>query len=349
MAPECLRRKVFLSKSDVWSFGVVLWECFTFGDTPYAGISNAEYLDHVAEKGHRLHIPRMCPPELYLIMRKCWEVVVDNRPSFSDLSSSIAALLSSAPSIVIENMSEYHDLPRSASGDLGPASADSNSMVGRIAQFATNARQRLGSIVAATMHGTQSSGGDRHRPALLHPEYTEFVSLHGGAPRRSTDQGTMHVNPLTINVTAGDGDGGNDYQLDAHGTMLSVPLGGGGGLSINLDKARPPSPSRTLRPDGYDQYPGDPTDTLNVHVGTHLRKGSESGCSYVNDDFVFSTAAESQLGKQMEQLALVEEPLALKQKAGYDVLPQHSRMSTMSLSEKRASCEAYDNYGEEEL
>jgi len=68
-APEALRSQSFSSKSDMWSFGVLLWEIYSYGRVPYPRIPLADVVKHV-EKGYRMEAPEGCPPEIYDIMKK---------------------------------------------------------------------------------------------------------------------------------------------------------------------------------------------------------------------------------------------------------------------------------------
>lgn len=81
MAPEGLRDGLFTNESDVWSFGVVLWEIVTLAEQPYPGISNEEVLDYV-KKGRIMDPPENCNEELYDIMKTCWQFKPRDRPTF---------------------------------------------------------------------------------------------------------------------------------------------------------------------------------------------------------------------------------------------------------------------------
>jgi serine/threonine protein kinase len=72
-APECYLKKEFTSASDVWSFGIVLYELFTFGEIPYKGMSNSQVMEKVPE-GFRLSRPENCPENVYYLMQSCWEI-----------------------------------------------------------------------------------------------------------------------------------------------------------------------------------------------------------------------------------------------------------------------------------
>jgi len=83
-APEVLQYERYSTKSDVWSFGVVLWELTERGKVPYYGKSNEEAMKLVL-KGYRLEQPEECPAELYTLVTECWHEDESKRPSFQQL------------------------------------------------------------------------------------------------------------------------------------------------------------------------------------------------------------------------------------------------------------------------
>ncbi|XP_066540377.1 insulin-like growth factor 1a receptor [Hoplias malabaricus] len=88
MSPESLKDGVFTTHSDVWSFGVVLWEIATLAEQPYQGMSNEQVLRFVMEGG-LLDKPDNCPDMLFELMRMCWQYNPKMRPSFLEIISSI--------------------------------------------------------------------------------------------------------------------------------------------------------------------------------------------------------------------------------------------------------------------
>ncbi|XP_053689299.1 tyrosine-protein kinase Abl isoform X3 [Sabethes cyaneus] len=83
-APEGLAYNKFSTKSDVWAFGVLLWEIATYGMSPYPGIDLTEVF-HRLESGYRMERPPGCPPEVYELMRKCWQWNALERPTFKSI------------------------------------------------------------------------------------------------------------------------------------------------------------------------------------------------------------------------------------------------------------------------
>uniref|UniRef100_A0A672PI39 Activated CDC42 kinase 1-like n=1 Tax=Sinocyclocheilus grahami TaxID=75366 RepID=A0A672PI39_SINGR len=89
-APESLRVGTFSHASDVWMFGVTLWEMFTYCEEPWLGLSGRQILYRVEREGERLERPPDCPQELYSVMRKCWACSPAERPTFSQLTTMVA-------------------------------------------------------------------------------------------------------------------------------------------------------------------------------------------------------------------------------------------------------------------
>ncbi|CAF93498.1 unnamed protein product, partial [Tetraodon nigroviridis] len=91
-ALESLSESVYTTKSDVWSFGVTMWEVVSRGRTPYPGVQNCELLD-LLQSGVRLKAPPDCDHQLYEVMRSCWDEDPGSRPTFSQLLQALGGLL----------------------------------------------------------------------------------------------------------------------------------------------------------------------------------------------------------------------------------------------------------------
>nr|XP_033321805.1 proto-oncogene tyrosine-protein kinase receptor Ret isoform X1 [Megalopta genalis] len=85
MAPESLADHVYTSKSDVWSFGVLLWELITLGASPYPGV-DVHNLYNLLKAGYRMERPANCSQQLYKLMVSCWHLEPGSRPSFKELT-----------------------------------------------------------------------------------------------------------------------------------------------------------------------------------------------------------------------------------------------------------------------
>ncbi|RWS16679.1 Vascular endothelial growth factor receptor 3-like protein [Dinothrombium tinctorium] len=96
MAIESIRDKIFTSKSDVWSFGVLIWELFTLGGNPYPGVEiNEEFYKRLRD-GYRMEKPDLCPDIVYSIIRSCWQAEPLERPDFAELVDTLGKLLESS-------------------------------------------------------------------------------------------------------------------------------------------------------------------------------------------------------------------------------------------------------------
>ncbi|KAK2115230.1 Fibroblast growth factor receptor 3 [Saguinus oedipus] len=144
MAPEALFDRVYTHQSDVyvscrprprveavtgtqlqpiWSFGVLLWEIFTLGGSPYPGIP-VEELFKLLKEGHRMDKPANCTHDLYMIMRECWHAAPSQRPTFKQLVEDLDRILT------VTSTDEYLDLSApfeqySPSGQDTPSSSSS--------------------------------------------------------------------------------------------------------------------------------------------------------------------------------------------------------------------------------
>ncbi|KAL8615942.1 hypothetical protein ACOMHN_034618 [Nucella lapillus] len=90
-APEALKEQKFTSKSDVWSFGILLWEIYSFGKVPYPKISQNDVLPKVLQ-GFRMAAPADCPPEAYTLMTQAWQLDPNARPMFKSIHATLSAL-----------------------------------------------------------------------------------------------------------------------------------------------------------------------------------------------------------------------------------------------------------------
>ncbi|UYV64419.1 KDR, partial [Cordylochernes scorpioides] len=93
MAIESIRDKVFTTKSDVWSFGVFLWEVFSLGGNPYPGVSTVDGLYGQLVRGERMETPPRAPPAVGALMAECWLPEPQDRPDFVALGRRLGELL----------------------------------------------------------------------------------------------------------------------------------------------------------------------------------------------------------------------------------------------------------------
>ncbi|XP_063287381.1 tyrosine-protein kinase receptor UFO isoform X2 [Pelobates fuscus] len=124
IAIESLADRVYTTKSDVWSFGVTMWEIATRGQTPYPGVENSEIYDYLRQ-GNRLKQPPDCLDGLYELMSSCWQLNSKDRPSFEILHGELEKLLKNLPpakdpeEILYVNMEDPSMPSSNDDGELG--------------------------------------------------------------------------------------------------------------------------------------------------------------------------------------------------------------------------------------
>ncbi|XP_037109445.1 NT-3 growth factor receptor-like [Syngnathus acus] len=96
MPPESIMYRKFTTETDVWSFGVVLWEIFTNGKQPWFQLANNEVIECITQ-GRVLERPRLCPKEVYDIMLGCWQREPHQRLNMKDIQKTIVSLMKAAP------------------------------------------------------------------------------------------------------------------------------------------------------------------------------------------------------------------------------------------------------------
>ncbi|KAM6962607.1 tyrosine-protein kinase ZAP-70 [Aplochiton taeniatus] len=100
-APECMNYRKFSSKSDVWSFGITMWEAFSYGGKPYNKMKGPEVIRFI-ETGNRMECPSGCADKMYALMKDCWIYKHEERPSFLKVETVMRAFhysLSNRPSV----------------------------------------------------------------------------------------------------------------------------------------------------------------------------------------------------------------------------------------------------------
>ncbi|XP_024114871.1 platelet-derived growth factor receptor alpha [Oryzias melastigma] len=138
MAPESIFDNLYTTLSDVWSYGILLWEIFSLGGTPYPGMVVDSSFYNKIKSGYRMAKPEHAPPDMYEMMMKCWNSDPEKRPSFMGLSDAVASLLPSSyrrhyervnrdflksdhPAVTrvcMENDTDYVDIPYKNQGKL---------------------------------------------------------------------------------------------------------------------------------------------------------------------------------------------------------------------------------------
>ncbi|CAL8262813.1 unnamed protein product [Merluccius merluccius] len=96
MPPESIMYRKFTTESDVWSFGVILWEIFTYGKQPWFQLANNEVIECITQ-GRVLERPRVCPKEIYDMMLGCWQREPQQRLNIKDIQKMLFTMMKAAP------------------------------------------------------------------------------------------------------------------------------------------------------------------------------------------------------------------------------------------------------------
>uniref|UniRef100_A0A673IZ21 receptor protein-tyrosine kinase n=1 Tax=Sinocyclocheilus rhinocerous TaxID=307959 RepID=A0A673IZ21_9TELE len=110
MALESILHRTYTHQSDVWSYGVTVWELMTFGTKPYDGIP-ASGIAEVLEKGERLPQPPICTIDVYMIMVKCWMIDAESRPRFRELIAEFTKMARDPPRYLVIQGDDRMHLP----------------------------------------------------------------------------------------------------------------------------------------------------------------------------------------------------------------------------------------------
>lgn len=156
MALESILNRTYTHQSDVWSYGVTVWELMTFGTKPYDGIPASE-IAAVLEKGERLPQPPICTIDVYMIMVKCWMIDADSRPRFRELIAEFTKMARDPPRYLVIQGDDRMHLPSPSDGRFYRSLISGEDM-----EDAVDADEYL-----LPQHGFFSSPSTSHTP-LLH-------------------------------------------------------------------------------------------------------------------------------------------------------------------------------------
>uniref|UniRef100_A0A3Q3BNF9 Protein kinase domain-containing protein n=1 Tax=Haplochromis burtoni TaxID=8153 RepID=A0A3Q3BNF9_HAPBU len=106
MSPESIFQNIYSSQSDVWSYGVLLWEIFSLGCSPYPDLPMTQEFYSALKRGYRMSRPDHAPEDMYDVMKRCWEEKPQSRPSFSSLLITMGNMVTD----------DYKQVPTPASG-----------------------------------------------------------------------------------------------------------------------------------------------------------------------------------------------------------------------------------------
>ncbi|XP_033917151.1 tyrosine-protein kinase Mer isoform X2 [Melopsittacus undulatus] len=195
IAIESLADRVYTTKSDVWAFGVTMWEIATRGKTPYPGVQNHEIYEYLV-RGQRLKKPEDCLDELYALMSACWRADPAARPTFLQLKLHLEKLLENLPAprssgdVLYINTHLPEDSPDSTQ-DSGFPQADSDLEPGDASEPSSPSMEPA--LVAVDVHQQhQEPWGSRYvlEEPLAGPGEEAYVPLLPGGTGSAWAQGS---------------------------------------------------------------------------------------------------------------------------------------------------------------
>uniref|UniRef100_A0A8B9P8X4 Receptor protein-tyrosine kinase n=1 Tax=Apteryx owenii TaxID=8824 RepID=A0A8B9P8X4_APTOW len=281
MALESILRRRFTHQSDVWSYGVTVWELMTFGAKPYDGIPAREIPD-LLEKGERLPQPPICTIDVYMIMVKCWMIDSECRPKFRELVTEFSRMARDPQRfVVIQN--DMIGLPSSIDSTFYRALLEEEDMDNLVdaeeylvphqgffsAETATTYRSRISStrvrapsLGRARRRRGDGTGQDGRSPLAEAPEGPAPEALEGDAVAKAALQSPPAREPSTPQRYSEDPTGLSSNENEGLETDGFAPLGPCAAVPEYVNQAgEPRSPPR------HPRAPPSPPDKPKGHQG----------------------------------------------------------------------------------
>ncbi|XP_076752139.1 tyrosine-protein kinase Abl isoform X1 [Xylocopa sonorina] len=213
-APEGLAYNKFSTKSDVWAFGILLWEIATYGMSPYPGVDLTDVY-HMLEKGYRMECPPGCPPKVYELMRQCWQWSAADRPTFKEIHHSLENMFqeSSITEEVEKQLQGGGEIPllsykKSQTGSTGNIhglvlvseplpSSDATSSVTKLSTFTGGLSSKSNSSIVQMRRSTNKKGKQAPAPPKRTSLLSSCSSFRDSAYQEQDTQNT-ETNAMTL-------------------------------------------------------------------------------------------------------------------------------------------------------
>jgi serine/threonine protein kinase len=129
MSPESLKYGKYTPESDVWAFGVLMWEVYTEGHFPYSGYSNEE-VQEMLDNGFKLHVPPHCTEDVSVLMQATWETDPADRPTFKTIRTRLNQMLrNSGMSNILYSSASPDSLPSTSTQMSGDATFEGSALM----------------------------------------------------------------------------------------------------------------------------------------------------------------------------------------------------------------------------
>uniref|UniRef100_A0A672RLC0 Receptor protein-tyrosine kinase n=1 Tax=Sinocyclocheilus grahami TaxID=75366 RepID=A0A672RLC0_SINGR len=197
MALESILHRTYTHQSDVWSYGVTVWELMTFGTKPYDGIP-ASGIAEVLEKGERLPQPPICTIDVYMIMVKCWMIDAESRPRFRELIAEFTKMARDPPRYLVIQGDDRMHLPSPSdskfyrslmSGELDEAVDADEYLVPNHSFFSSPSTSRTQLLHSVSLNSSIGNYHSRNGVSYLYQNESLISSMtnpiyqHPGPPR----------------------------------------------------------------------------------------------------------------------------------------------------------------------
>uniref|UniRef100_A0A8D8UXK0 Tyrosine-protein kinase n=1 Tax=Cacopsylla melanoneura TaxID=428564 RepID=A0A8D8UXK0_9HEMI len=217
-AQEGLAYNKFSTKSDVWAFGILLWEIATYGMSPYPGVDLTDVY-HMLEKGYRMECPPGCPPKIYELMRQCWQWLPEDRPTFKEIHHALENMFQE--SNIIEEVEKQlqgsgtpqlpYKKPHGGGGGSGPPSSVHNMILTNDSPHSEPMQERKLSTFGAPapLHTKHSSSLN---PVQMRQRPTNKRGKTAPAPPKRTSLLSSSSSFRDSQLVGGGGDGGDTHS-----------------------------------------------------------------------------------------------------------------------------------------
>uniref|UniRef100_A0A7E4WDQ8 Tyrosine-protein kinase n=1 Tax=Panagrellus redivivus TaxID=6233 RepID=A0A7E4WDQ8_PANRE len=153
LAPETMQRRIYSHKTDIWSFGITMWEIYANGDPPYQGQTNMQVRAKVVVQGYRLSVPGGTPDPVGELMHKCWLVDPAARPTFAYVEEHLAKHAEKPIKVVVRRRKK-----KSTSGSSGSTTTNSGSTTTSEKKKKPKKKSKVRKISAASSNLDRSMG-----------------------------------------------------------------------------------------------------------------------------------------------------------------------------------------------
>ncbi|XP_049614465.1 receptor tyrosine-protein kinase erbB-2 isoform X2 [Syngnathus scovelli] len=297
MALESILHRKFTHQSDVWSYGVTVWELMTFGAKPYDMIPARDIPD-VLEGGERLPQPLICTIDVYMIMVKCWMIDPDSRPRFKDLVNDFSAMARDPPRYVVIQNDEQMSMS---------SPVDSHFFRMLLEEDGNNMRELLDAekylVPQPNLYprtqgdGAQSNGPSRHQSYRSRDQGLDTEAPVVAAAPRSSYPSLSTIARNQYPTLPGGAGATNGTWTPHYPTLARSPSTGGQSDSVFLDGSPddhslpPASPGRYCKDPTYGSQDELETDGPNGFLPPHLhhtlpRRNHVNNNNHISPEYV---------------------------------------------------------------